>query len=195
MNIKEETNKPTDEYKSSRDKAIIANEKYYFTGVPCRNGHVRIRRVSDGHCLDCDKAYQKRKRKNRPDDVSRMRADYYKKNRQRILEQNKKSYSKPECKSVRRNTELKKKYGITSEEYLLMLDIQGNVCAICRGPQMNKRTDYFDVDHCHKTGKVRGLLCTNCNQGIGKFQDNKELMLHAYNYLEDSENNELSNYP
>ncbi len=190
MNIKDDTNRPTDEYKSSKDEAIKANEKYFFTGVPCRNGHIRIRRVSDGHCLDCDKAYQKRKRKNRPEDVSRMRKAYFKKNRQRILEQHKRSHSKPECKSVRRNTELKKRYGITSDDYLLMLKSQNNVCAICRGPQTNTRTNYFDVDHCHKTGKVRGLLCTNCNQGIGKFKDDKELMLHAYIYLKDSENDE-----
>lgn len=190
MNIKDDTNRPTDEYKSSKDEAIKANEKYFFTGVPCRNGHIRIRRVSDGHCLDCDKAYQKRKRKNRPEDVSRMRKAYYERTRERQLELRRINYAKPEVKAARRNKDLMKSYGITSDDYLLMLESQNNVCAICRGPQTNTRTNYFDVDHCHKTGKVRGLLCTNCNHGIGKFQDDKELMLHAYNYLEDSENDE-----
>jgi hypothetical protein len=177
-------------YPTSRLEAHEKNIPHYFTGKPCLNGHLNKRRTSDGKCLSCDSEYQKRKRKNRPEDVSRMRRAYYKKNRQRILEQHKRSHSKPECKSVRRNTELKKRYGITSDDYLLMLESQNNVCAICRGPQTNTRTNYFDVDHCHKTGKVRGLLCTNCNHGIGKFQDDKKLMLHAYNYLEDSENDE-----
>ena len=84
--------------------------------------------------------------------------------------------------------ELKNKYKIDMDTYLLLEEVQFNKCAICKGEQKNKRTNYFDVDHNHKTGKVRGLLCTNCNQGIGKFQDNKELLLHAYNYLEETEN-------
>ena len=177
-------------YPTSRLEAHEKNIPHYFTGKPCLNGHLNKRRTSDGKCLSCDSEYQKRKRRNRPEYVSRMRKAYYERTREHQLELRRINYAKPEVKAAKRNKDLIKNYGINTDEYELMLESQNNVCAICKGPQTNTRTNYFDVDHCHKTGKVRGLLCTNCNQGIGKFKDNKELMLHAYNYLEDSENDE-----
>ena len=176
------------QFPTSRIEALNKNSNHYFTGVPCRNGHIEKRRTSDGHCLKCDSEYQKRKRKNRPEDVSKMRKAYYQKTRDHQLKLKRKNYAASKLVRLQhRNRQLKNSYGITIEDYILMEESQNNKCAICRGTQRNKRTNYFDVDHNHKTGKVRGLLCTNCNQGIGKFQDNKELLLHAYNYLEDSE--------
>jgi len=173
---------------SSRTEALKKNSNHYFTGVPCRNGHIDKRRTTDGHCLTCDCEYQKRKRKNRPEDVSRMRKAYYQKTRKHQLKIKRNNYAASKQLRLRhRDTMLRSKYGIGVEEYNLMEVSQFHKCAICRNSQNNKRTNYFDVDHSHKTGKVRGLLCTNCNQGIGKFQDNKELLLHAYNYLKETD--------
>lgn len=62
-----------------------------------------------------------------------------------------------------------------------MLTSQGGTCAICHGTATVGR---LAVDHCHLTGKVRGLLCTNCNTALGKLKDSKELLLNAINYLE-----------
>ena len=177
-------------YPTSRLEAHKKNIPHYFTGKPCLNGHLNKRRTSDGKCLSCDSEYQKRKRKNRPEDVSRMRKAYYERTREHQLELRRINYAKPEVKAAKRNKDLIKNYGINTDEYELMLDSQNNSCAICRGPKTNNRTNYFDVDHCHKSGKVRGLLCSKCNLGLGYFQDNKKLMLLAYNYLEDSENDE-----
>ena len=176
------------QFPTSRVEALNKNTNHYFTGVACRNGHIEIRRTSDAKCLKCDSEYQKRKRKNRPEDVSTMRKAYYQKTRKHLLKLRKENYAASKKLRLRhRDTMLKSKYGIGVEEYNLMEVSQFHKCAICKGTQNNKRTNYFDVDHNHKTGKVRGLLCTNCNQGIGKFQDNKELLLYAYNYLKDSE--------
>lgn len=78
-----------------------------------------------------------------------------------------------------------RKYGITIERYESMLDEQGGVCAICRGSDNgDKSTGRFHVDHCHKTGKVRGLLCMSCNHGLGKFKDSIESLRSAAAYLE-----------
>jgi|ERR1035437_619559 hypothetical protein len=76
-------------------------------------------------------------------------------------------------------------YGLTTEDYLTMLKAQQGVCAICQATQSDHgMTDDFLVDHDHRTGKVRGLLCVRCNSGLGHFRDNPELMLAAIAYLE-----------
>lgn len=73
---------------------------------------------------------------------------------------------------------LMKAYGITQEDYEQMLDAQSNQCAIC-GVYRAK----LAIDHDHKTGKVRGLLCRKCNRGLGYFKDNAEGIQRALDYL------------
>lgn len=82
--------------------------------------------------------------------------------------------------AVRRH-HLKKKYGLTPEQYNGMMEKQRWVCAICQGDNINGRR--LAVDHDHATGKVRGLLCDRCNRGIGNFRDNVTFLLQAANYL------------
>lgn len=82
------------------------------------------------------------------------------------------------------------KYGITPETYEEMLLAQGRKCAICGtdepGGQENAQgIARFAVDHCHSTGKVRGLLCTRCNTGIGMFNEDISAMAAAIAYIED----------
>lgn len=74
-------------------------------------------------------------------------------------------------------------YGITIEEYNTMLKNQDNKCKICNSL---KGARNLHIDHCHETGKVRGLLCANCNTGIGNLKDNIELLEKAINYLKDN---------
>jgi hypothetical protein len=71
----------------------------------------------------------------------------------------------------------KRNYGISDEQYQQMLKEQEGGCAICGG---NRR---LAVDHCHNTGKVRGLLCMYCNTGIGHLRDSFELLIKAASYL------------
>ena len=80
-----------------------------------------------------------------------------------------------------------KRYGITQADYDRMLKTQGGRCAICRSTDTrSKNSDRFDVDHDHKSGKVRGLLCRGCNTGLGKFKDNPHFMWTAIEYLAQS---------
>jgi hypothetical protein len=82
-----------------------------------------------------------------------------------------------------RKSILKTKYGITLEEFNCMLKDQNNSCAIC-GCGNEKKNNYgLCVDHCHKSGKVRRLLCNHCNLGLGYFGDDIELMKKAIEYL------------
>lgn len=80
---------------------------------------------------------------------------------------------------VKRDAELKRNYGISLVEYEEMLAKQGGRCAVC-GVKSDKT---LHLDHNHKTGKVRGLLCHKCNSGLGSFNDDVELLIRAAEYL------------
>lgn len=84
---------------------------------------------------------------------------------------------------------LKFNYGITEDEYTSMLAQQNGVCAICKCAETAKSNAGYvknlAVDHCHSTGKIRGLLCHGCNTAIGKLKDDIELLNNAIKYLEE----------
>ncbi len=82
-----------------------------------------------------------------------------------------------------RNTELKKLFGITLPDYEQMLSEQGGLCAICGKTQRGTRNKRLCVDHCHETGRVRGLLCDHCNRAIGLLGDSAETAARAAAYL------------
>jgi len=78
---------------------------------------------------------------------------------------------------------LKRKFGITPEQYDLMFTMQNGYCAICNIHQ-SKLKYRLAVDHCHTTGKVRGLLCSACNKALGVFNDSITTLNVAIKYLE-----------
>lgn len=90
---------------------------------------------------------------------------------------------------------LKRVYGISSEQYLKLMEDQNGECALCELPIISLLDNDRDfkgrpdnniarVDHCHETGRVRGLLCFGCNVGLGKFRDDTKLLLKATRYLD-----------
>lgn len=76
-----------------------------------------------------------------------------------------------------------RRYGITRKDYNEMLWSQGGVCAICGTDTIGRGHKYFHVDHDHKTGSVRGLLCDLCNRGLGYFKDSPAFLERAADYL------------
>jgi hypothetical protein len=101
-----------------------------------------------------------------------------------VLKRNRKSSQKNK-RRVWEN-KLKYRYGITVEEYENLLNLQKGSCSICKTKnpsQKRKPSNYFCVDHCHKTGKVRGLLCSTCNTALGLLGDSKTNLFEAINYL------------
>lgn len=80
-------------------------------------------------------------------------------------------------KFAAKKASLKALYGLSYEDYEHLLRIQEGKCALC------KKVKILHVDHCHKTGKVRGLLCGGCNSGIGFLQEDKEILKRALEYL------------
>lgn len=79
---------------------------------------------------------------------------------------------------------IKKTYDITWETYEEMFDNQNGCCAVCKSKISSSRTTRLFVDHCHDTHKVRGLLCSSCNHGLGLFKDSPTILKAAINYLE-----------
>lgn len=90
------------------------------------------------------------------------------------------------CKRKRMGIRLKSLYGITIEEYDRLLSLQNHVCGIC-GKRETTKDGYLHVDHCHRTGKVRGLLCGMCNIGIGLLGESVETLERAIRYLKGNE--------
>ena len=84
-------------------------------------------------------------------------------------------------KLLQRLNDVEVKYGLLDKDYLAKIDEQHNLCAICKTKQEGK---ILAVDHNHVTGKVRGLLCTNCNVGIGNLKDNIQILQSAIEYLQ-----------
>lgn len=82
------------------------------------------------------------------------------------------------AKAGDRRTRLKYEYKITEEDYERILKKQKGLCAICMS-----EPDKFHIDHRHSDGKVRGLLCFNCNLGLGHFKDNEYSLMKAVYYL------------
>ena len=150
---------------------------------------------------------EKRKRRTRtPEQVADRREyqrRYYAANRDRLLmeqrERGQRNYkARPEAyqKRQRRNT-LLREYGLSESDYQAMLSNQQGLCRIC-----DRKMTHPVVDHCHQTGRVRGLLCRGCNAALGHFGDSPVTLARAIRYLTKSSsgvnstlNSELSSEP
>jgi hypothetical protein len=97
-----------------------------------------------------------------------------------------KRQSRKVSKQKRMEYRLRKEFGLTLEEYQCIGDRQKWKCAICGADKADARGHRLHVDHCHATGKVRGLLCGKCNTAIGRFKDSIEYLHRAVEYLRGS---------
>lgn len=104
---------------------------------------------------------------------------YRKRHPQRLKLLNKLRNQKPEAKQQSRGYTLLRKYGITLETYKRQIEIQSGRCIIC-----NIKPDNLHVDHCHKCGNVRALLCGHCNTMLGYARDTPSILRSAADYLD-----------
>jgi len=129
------------------------------------------------------RAYNKKWRTENKERKRKYDKEWRTKNKKRKGECNKRwrDKNKERLAAWFRENDLKKKYGLTIEDYKEMIASQNGVCAICGHPPNSKG---FSVDHKHETGKVRGLLCSKCNIVIGLLGDSPELLKAALEYLQ-----------
>lgn len=89
------------------------------------------------------------------------------------------------CRICRRDYDWQYRYGLSPEQYLELFTAQEGKCKICEKELPDG--EYLHVDHNQATGEVRGLLCDQCNRGIGFFHENIEVMKRAIKYLEENQ--------
>lgn len=157
-----------------------------------------------GQCKECEKNYRKKVREKTKDyhkkydidnkerikgrkknyyllnkkKINNRNSDWYFKNKEELNKHRKSKYNK----NTARNYALKINFGITLEDYNKIFEDQNGKCKIC-GKHQSELTLSLNVDHCHITGKIRGLLCGNCNKALGLFKDNTKSLKNAINYL------------
>lgn len=96
-------------------------------------------------------------------------------------------------KDIHRAYAIQQNFNLSWEQYTNLFNEQDGKCAICNKDIYLAATDKnktAHVDHCHKTGKIRGLLCARCNHGLGVFEDDIEVLQGTINYLQESKSNE-----
>jgi len=142
------------------------------------------RRNCDGlrnYCKPCDSARHREKRAADPEKARALDRAKYAANPEPKRRSARARYAETpgKMRSYLRERDLNKKYGITTAQFDWMVAEQHHACAICRKGFVKTG----NVDHCHQTGKVRGILCQDCNQGIGHFKDSPILATAAAAYL------------
>ena len=130
----------------------------------------------------CKQRKVRRDMRYQTDPEYRQRHNTLSNNRVNKLLQTNASY-KERFKANVRNKALQYKYGITTEIYDRILLKQNKRCKICGSCSPGKKYKHFQVDHDHKTGKVRGLLCHTCNKGLGCFKEDMNVLLKAVKYM------------
>lgn len=129
--------------------------------------------------------YQREYRMRHPDRIKESKKTYYQKNKDRIKAITAKRYrdlTPEERKSYNRKNLVKCKYGLEWDEYLELIK---DGCQIC---EENEEDTRLCIDHCHKTGRVRGALCHRCNSAIGLLRDRPDLCEKAGVYLKEFNN-------
>lgn len=128
------------------------------------------------------KEYKKRYNLKNKDIIKERRKEYYQQNKE-VIKERVSNYRKENPYKIR-EAQLKCKFGIDLDEYTDLLIKQDNKCAICKSDDTGRIDHkYFHVDHDHKTGNVRGLLCSKCNSAIGLLNDDVGILKNAINYL------------
>ncbi len=160
----------------------------------------RNRATADGRqtwCKACHLPLQRKWNKDNKERRLELGRRWFNENRDRALAQRRSRYADTRTASNERRRQWERRnkdkvavfnrrkniarYGLTEETYTAIVDAQGGVCAVCKRAPKTKR---LHIDHCHAGGGVRGLLCGNCNIGIGNLKDSPALLRAAATYLE-----------
>jgi len=193
-------------FPTTQNAAIAIGSRFYINGNSCKRGHKSERYTNGGCCVACSILAKKSSVTHRQRSIENQKL------MQIAVSNNKTTYipdtpckyghslrfttsnncvicdeiGRDKYRITQRYCRIKREYGLTKIEYLAMVEKQKSCCFLCN----SYHQDHFKlhVDHCHETGKVRGLLCNKCNQGIGLFNHSPELIRKAAVYCEKANN-------
>jgi hypothetical protein len=143
--------------------------------------------MRDGYLKQCKKcknqqSRDKTKNRNEMSEEELLQARFKDKKKYDNLVSNKRRNQKR--RRTMRSLHLRRTYGMTIEEYESIYKAQDGCCGICGAKEIETPRKVLSVDHCHETGRIRGLLCDRCNLGIGMLGDNLQSLQRAVEYLE-----------
>jgi len=141
--------------------------------------------AGNGSCKPCNAARSAAARAKNPDKFNATSRKWYENNRAIHAERVRKWTDANKGRLF--GNHLRRTYGITLEEYNSLIERQGGGCGIC-GSTQDMRKLRFAVDHCHETGKVRGVLCQQCNRALGVLGDGIAGLMKAIEYLKGAQN-------
>jgi len=141
--------------------------------------------MRDGHRNDCKVCNLAAKKKRYDADpataIARVKR-WQQANSERLNAYHREYRARPEVKRQQRDAYYRRQYGTTADEVDEIVELQGGRCLICKG-ELPERLASRHLDHDHTTGRIRGVLCIDCNHGIGKLKDSPDLLLRAVVYL------------
>lgn len=137
-------------------------------------------RYVSGKCKPCTRARRRAAYRADPNKYNEWHRRYRRAHRELYRESRRRSWARDPSRGRNQNL---KKYGLTSAAFDELLASQGGLCAICRTSNPGGKGQ-FHVDHCHESGRVRGLLCHACNLALGQMKDDPSRLREAALYLE-----------
>ena len=162
----------------------VYNGKPWSWCKPCQR--VSSKNYRKAH-PESDRETARRYREKNPSYAAANSKSWRSENPEKYRAQSRRSWEKNKVKKLAadRVRYMREKYGITIEQYDSMYRAQNGACAVCDGVNLSGRR--LAVDHCHRTGKVRGLLCSMCNSAIGLAKERLDVLKKAVAYLEKHE--------
>lgn len=155
----------------------------------------KAKKEKDGlqyHCIECSKKYHADRYTSQKEKIMGQIAAYRAGNKDKLNEAGKvwRGKNKSKVKEYQRSSNLKKNFGLSVADYEKMAVAQNNACAICLATETfihnaTGQVARLAVDHCHASGKIRKLLCANCNRALGLFSDNADTLARAAQYIKD----------
>lgn len=178
---------------TTKEIAIQNKSKFYFTGKPCKHGHINKRYTKSGLCVSCSKNNYTKFNSTNPNRLKELQQTWYEKNKEKVIQKslewnnvNKEAIQLKYQERVEKGFR-QRHYGLTKVEIQELLEKANYKCQICKKSETAKTKNgnikALSIDHCHSTNKVRGVLCDRCNRALGLFLDSLESLTSAVKYL------------